>query len=459
MASERRSHDQLLAAGGHHGRGFPRGVPIGQALLAVLLIGQCALILSIPRFVTVDGPSHLGLATSFWDRLLNPNSVVREYVTAQILPATNLIPDIPAGLLARALPVEMVSKIIICLAVVGLPLAMAWALHGTSGRRWWLAFLVIPLAPTFTLQYGFYPYSTGLVGLAVVMGFMVRLRGTRSSGTLAGLGVVLTLTYMAHLMPFLLAVGFIACCVALDTVTHRPTGESRLMAFLPLTAAVPGLALSSFGFVAAMTDPWTRLVNDGLGDGSGFSKGRAVGIAQLARGTVVFDSRERFLTSIVALLVAGLALIALAQRLRTRSLCGADAYLIFAGVTLLIALTIPNSASFGAGGSHMSQRLALVPFLALLLWIAESLPPKPSTLDKRIGIAAACGSLIVTIGLDTMRLPSYVALSDAALAYESVAPCIAKNSTMVQVNLGGTSLPGRCRNLGIGEFAPPRHQA
>jgi len=71
----------------------------------------------------------------------------------------------------------------------------------------------------------------------------------------------------------------------------------------------------------------------------------------------------------------------------------------------------------------------LFPVYGLALWLATAESPGWSV---RTGVAAW---LAASVALLLLRLPTTLRLSDAALQVESVAPCVASQSTMIQVNL------------------------
>jgi len=407
-----------------------------------------AVVLALPYFVTVDAASHLGGAVAFWDAVLRGDSIVGRYVFIQLLPATNLIPDLPAGLLAMAIGPQLAEKLLIGGLVVGLPVATAYAVRGVAPGRWWLAFLVIPLSFTFTLHYGFYPFCYGVLGLVLVMGYVVRhnARWTRRS-TLV-LTVLLTVTYAAHVLPFGIALLFIGLSATFAWLTAKPRSVKAVAAGWAPTclAALPGIVLSCYVVVVGMLDRRTDLVLDGRGavgatypplEQLKYYRSLLWDVLNLSLGTVTFDEREGRLTLAFALVLFAMLLLGLRRRVRSRALRFEDAFLLFGVVVVAAIVLLPRNANFGAGGSHFSQRLAPLPVLGLLLWLAAvDLGETPGPVARRMPWLLAVVSIAASAGLLGLRLPYYIANSQRAEAYVSVAPCLATEATMIQVNLG-----------------------
>ncbi len=420
------------------------------AFLSAIAV-HLAVVLSLPYFVAVDGAAHLGGAAAFWDSVLRGDSIVGRYAFIQLLPATNLIPDLPAGLLVMAIGPQLAEKLLIGGLIVGLPMATAYAVRGMAPSRWWLAFLVISLSFTFTLHYGFYPFCYGVLGLVIVMGYVVRnhARWTRRSAVV--LTLLLTGTYAAHVLPFAVALLFLGLVAAFGILTTKDRTPQVLAsrwgpAFL---AALPGIALSCYLVAVGLLDQRTDLVTDGRSTVAPASsllvqlKGalsRLRDVLSLGLGTVTFDVREVAFTMVLAGVLGAMLLLGLRRRTRSRAPRLEDAFLAFAVVVVAAIVVLPADANFAAGGSHLSQRLAPLPVFGLLLWLAAvDVEKTPGLVARRMPWLLAAVSVTASAGLLGLRLPCYIANSQRVEAYVSVAPCLATEATMVQVNLGRVS--------------------
>ncbi len=407
-----------------------------------------AVVLGLPYFVAVDGSTHLGGAMAFWDALFRADSIVNHYVFIRPLPATNLIPDLPAGLLAMAIGPQLAEKLLIGGFVVGLPVATAYAVRGVAPGRWWLAFLVIPVSFTFTLHYGFYPFCYGVLGLVIVMGYVVRHRARWTGRSTLVLTVLLTGTYMAHVLPFGIALLFIGLAATFAWLTSEPRA-SRVTAIRwapAFLAALPGILLSCYLVVVGLLDERSKLVLDGRGAPGvelppltmlKYYLSQLRDTLNLSLGAVTFDEREGVLTLAIAVVLLALLLLGLRCRGRSREVRCEDAFLLFGIVVVAAIVILPRNGNFAAGGSHLSQRLALLPVFGLLLWVAAvDFGESPGFVVRRMPWLLAAVSIAASAGLLGLRFPTYVALSQRTEAYVSVAPCLATEATMIQVNLG-----------------------
>ena len=144
--------------------------------------------------------------------------------------------------------------------------------------------------------------------------------------------------------------------------------------------------------------------------------------------------------AVLAGLLAILTLVALAGRIRPPRIERGDATLVFAFLVVLAIVVLPSGANFAAGGSHLGQRLALVPVVMLLMWLAgQDLAIGQRRLDTVLASVMIAVSIGVTVGLVAVRLPAYRAASDRLEGLAELIPCVRTDATMVQVNLGRDS--------------------
>ena len=405
--------------------GTPADRPLAVLFGATVLL-QAAIVFALPYFVTADGATHVGGAAALADALFHRNGLAADFATIQILPLTNLIPELPLAILGQWIGPQWAEKVVVAGYVVGLPAATVYAIRGVEPKRWWLAFVAIPLTFTFVLNEGLYNYCYGLIGLVIGAGFVVRHRRRWTLRSTVGLTALATLVYVAHVLPFAQLVLLFGIVGLFDwrasDAGWRLAGLRQVVPFA--IAAAPGLALS-----AALIAAHTPTVGN-----STFSP--AVSLAftlALAWGMVTFDVREIAFTTVLAATLAVLATLAAWGRLPLRNLRrvrSTDAYLLFGFAALVEVAVIPSGMTLGSGGSFVAQRLGFVPVLGLLLWIADQ------RLPIRWPAILAVSSVVAAVGLLALRLPAYITLSEQVEAYASVAPCLATDATMLQANLG-----------------------
>ena len=417
-----------------------RTVDLAVLVFAAILVGHLAMLVAVPYLATADGASHLGLAVGLWDMLIGGGGVVEDYTVLDLAPFTNLIPDVPLGLLARTIGAQAAEKLVVAGFVAGFPLAVAYAVRGIDPSRWWLAFAALPFSFPFVLHYGFYPFCYGLMGFIVVAGYVVRHRAGWRVREAAVLLVLLTLTYMAHVLPFGLAVAFIGIVALVDWVVSGlralPTVFRR---WLPaLVAATPGLVLTGMLVTVGLGDTQTDAITDGRFAGGGVSPlVELIGVLSLSYGTVIFDLREAIVMAVLAGVLAILTLVALVGRVRQPRIERADATLVFALLVVLAVVVLPSGADFAAGGSHLGQRLSPVPVVMLLMWLAgQDLAIGRPRLDALVRPTVIAVSIAVTIGLVSVRLPTYQATSDRLEGLADLIPCVGPDASVIQVNLG-----------------------
>jgi len=400
---------------------------IAGRLLAGLFIGSIALhvgvILWLPYFVTVDGATHVGAATALVDALLGRSQLATELTTIQLLPATNLILEIPLGVLVALIGPQLAEKIIVVGYVVGFPLAVAYAVRGVDRGRWWLAFVAIPLTFSFALNYGFYNFCYGLIGFVLTAGYAARHRRQWSARSSVVLAALATATYAAHVLPFGQVVLLFGLVALWDWWTATPrtarglVGEAAPYAL----AATPGLLLT---IILVLGSP------PSIGPSAFSPLVPLLGTLVLAWGMVTYDLREIAFTTLVAACLLGLFGAVAIRRLRDRRLRRADAYLLFGIAAIIEVAVVPSGAKLGAGGVFVAQRLGLVSVVGLVLWLASH------AWSFRVAAIVGISSVVAAVGLIGLRLPAYATLSDHVEAYVALAPCLATDATMIQANLG-----------------------
>ena len=387
--------------------------------LAIAL--ELALIFLPRYFVTVDGPFHLGVASFLRDVVQGHGALAFHYYRWHLLPVPNLLPDtVLAGLMTVVDP-KLSEKLLMAGYVVGLPLALLYAIRGVS-KDTWLAFFAFPLTFSFAFNYGFYNFSYSEISFLVVAGFTLRNRGqfTRKRGAiLAGL---LTLTYFTHVVGFLEAILFVAAVLGVDWMIERKRGQARFnrrTLILLVGVLMPSLVLAGWFFLGTRT---------AIPSGYALQPFVRLQLFSLALGVTSYSRYESFLTLLAALALAMLVVVVLRMRGRpVLSLRATDASALFSVVAGVAALIAPFQVE--SGGSFIFQRLALFPVFGVVLWVAAY------PVRRELLIAAAAAALVAAVGLGVMRLPTYQKLDAIVTDFMSVEPCLAKRSTLLQASM------------------------
>jgi hypothetical protein len=135
-----------------------------------------------------------------------------------------------------------------------------------------------------------------------------------------------------------------------------------------------------------------------------------------------FDRRELLLTGLVAAVIAVIVVGALVERRRPRRLRLADGWLAAAGLATALYFATPDSV---ADGAQITDRLALYPFFAALLWLGWS----EVSLARARALALALAALFV-VG-SAVRIAKYRELDGYFAEYLSVAPPVAPGSVIL----------------------------
>jgi hypothetical protein len=395
-----------------------------KIVLLVAIAVELLVVLTLKRFVTVDGAIHVGGAALIRDLLTGAGGIHLRYVELAPFPAPNLTPEL---LLAAAMLVVnpiLAEKLLIAGYVVALPLALLYAVRPFGQDKRWLAVVAIPLTFTFTLHYGFYNFSYGVAAFLVVAGYLVRMRRQPTPTRAVVLGGLLLLTYSCHLVPYVEAMMFVGVVVGWDLLAAVRARSAALrstirFAVLVSVAAAPSLLLAGFFLLSSRSAEPARYRS---------MVEPILGLLTFIWPLLTFDIREALFTSGLAATVGILVLWQLRERFRARpGASGEDPIAVFATLATLAFVVSP--ASVASGGSLLLERLALFPIYGAILWLATR--PLPAMALRIVaGVAMIAGA-----GLLVLRWPAYTALSDRSADYLALAPCIARGSTLIQANL------------------------
>jgi hypothetical protein len=400
---------------------------------------------------TEDGPSHLALASVFASLLSSGSDVIDRFYILNAIPVPNLLGTVVLGVLQLFVGTAAAEKILLGSFVVGLGVSVRYTLGSIRPDARFLSLLAVPLGLGLVAHLGFYNFFAGLILFVVTVGYWNRHLGDGEKAvqgrTVAGLGVLLLLTYLGHILPFLSAL-FVIATVSLASAigATEAIADGRLAAAISefwrrtrwvLVAALPSLGLSVVYLVNS---------NDAVGGGVRGLAGRVVWLATLGELFVAFSLREMAFAMLIAVAVAALALVAIRRRWnKGRSIIASDGYLSAAIVFGVVYLFVPSRIG---GGSAVPDRLAMFTFLVALLWLAHF--RYPQWLKASVVVVA----IIATVGLVGTRWSAYQAFNRDLQEYASATEIVDKESTLLPLSLisgdsgaGGTAAAYRVRPL------------
>ncbi len=354
-------------------------------------------------FPTQDGPAHIANARTLLEMLRSNTDLYGEYYTINTIPTPNwFLHLILAGLLAF-LPPLMVEKLLLTAYFILLPMSALYALRAIRPESGFLALLVLPFIHNFLLHMGFYAFCLSLPMFFLVLGFWIRHQADFSVRDMAVFALLSLLLYMFHITIWSWAIGGIAVMVGwltlMDFNQQRREGEldfRRLWrtfhtrAMRPMYATLPTLALI-IAFIVEMR--FQRFNFPPVSE-------RLYKLANLTSLTS-FDPREEYLAVAWMVLLLALIIYHLMVSRRRDPVMQWDgllffltpAYLVLYMITWEVGLVAPNGME---AGGFMIDRLNLIPFLSLLLWLA--LYQFTPVLKKGVQVAAvliALGSLLI----------------------------------------------------------------
>lgn len=385
-----------------------------QAAFWLLLVLHLAPLCGGRYFPTADGPTHLYNAWLWKAMLLQPGHPAHQVLAFNPNPEPNYLSHLLLVGLLSLVPAWLAEKTLLVLYVVGLPLALRYALRsaGQAGTGW-LAVLGFPLVYSVVLVWGFYNFCLSLLLLLLASGYWQRHTGRWRPATLAGFAGLLTLLYTAHPMTYL-ASGLLLGLLAL--ATHRTHPRRRLTELgVLLLAHLPTLLL--LGWYAA-------------------HKGTATSAPALSYGANLwewfrlepihyFGSAEGSYRWLLAGLLTVAVGVAGARVLRRQA--AAWPVLPWALGTLLLAAAYVALPDAIAGGSITRPRWGLLSYLALLSGLA-AVPWLPRWRLIGLGIGTLVAALLLGF-----RMPKLRAFQAGLAEYQLLAPYLRPGATILPI--------------------------
>jgi hypothetical protein len=422
---------RTLAAGPRTRAGWA-GIALNLGLVIGVVV-QLVPLLAFPTVMTQDGPAHLdgGWVIASWRDSGTVGAVLHQNYRLDFSPVPNMVSTFLLAGLVRILSPDSAERVMVVALVVALVAAVGYAARGVDRRAGWLALGALPLAGSRLMAFGFYNFGWGVVGAVLVLGLALRRSAGWSARATAGLALLLTGTWLSHLLPFAVAAGGL-CVLGLARVrsearTGTPLRVAARRHLVPaLLAVLPSAVLTVFY----------------LRSGEGPAASAAAGAPSLDRVLQLADGHVPFvvgyprewpfaLATMVALAV--LVVAALARRRAAHPGASITARTASRPERPAIAVLLIGSAAvvcltptrLGVDFGFLVDRAAWFPVLLALLWAATR-PPGP-----RIAVAVGAVLFVAASGAAIVRLPEEAAQARDVKEFLSVAPVVARGSTLV----------------------------
>jgi hypothetical protein len=391
---------------------------------AILFYGLIVLLLiplwAFPYFPSQDGPAHgyVAVVAHDYDRPDRPR--FREFFERNDRFVPNWIGPHLLAVLAGMFPVEIGEKILWSAYLILLPLSARYALGAIRPRAAALAISVIPFVPNIYYHFGFLDFCLSMPFFFFTVGYWLKNRRCLGLRQVIGLAALLLVGYFCHLVPTAMAGLF----VTLLALTMGGGGiKARLRRLVPVIAAGTPVTLLAICFLFSQRSslpiqPWLY-------------PSRLSRLKDLIRFQEAFDRRETVLVLMSLALFAGASGWLLWRRHNRRFIVGLDAFLLIAALCGALFLTAPDS---GGGGIMLVVRLAMFPFLALLLWWGAQ--PIGSEAFRRLRLACTIVSTTVALLLIASMSMSYAQMTPYIKDIEAVTQRIDPNSTLLVRSVG-----------------------
>jgi hypothetical protein len=363
------------------------------------------------RYVpTQDGPSHLYNAQLLKD-YHDPAAGYAAFYELRGDPLPNLTSHVVLAALMYVLPPLGAEKVLVSLYLLGFAGGYRYFLGAFGPRCRALAWAGLLFAFQRCFWLGFYNFCLSLVPFWLLLGYVVRRRGTLQFSDVPVLLVLLTAAYFTHLAGYLLAV-----VGALAAVLLVPPRQA-LAPVLIVIAALPSACLTldyfeQTGFFKATSA--LRLFHQPLDILSGNSRTIDLEAELSALDSELLGCHAGSASPLGLLVACYLALLTALTLAEGRREDGAPGPLFPAvfGLCLLVAfVVVPNHLGSGHGG-YVKARLAPLP---PLLWLACL--HEPAQRHARLLVRAVTPLLLVvnlvlitrTVQLGNEKLDQYTA--------------------------------------------------
>jgi hypothetical protein len=353
---------------------------IGEKALWALLVCLYVAPLWAFRYVpTADGPSHLANAVAIKEYCDPGATTLREYYVISRRPSPNLLYHVSLVGSLYVFPPLIAEKVLLSLYVVLFAAAFRYLVVAVSGKPGPAALLVFPFVYSFSFNLGFFGWSISLALAALGVGYYWRRRESLNVRAAVALNALALATYFAHLLGWAIFVGTVVVLAlsegvwfgvkigrsgsSIRDVLRALWSKVAVVAYIAPAAAV-GLAYC----VKYPADyPFSRTPFPEL----------AQNLLRL-EWLISFNVWQRATAYTTAAFFGVLILSVVSYKVYVTLLC--RSFKVPGGWTATDAIwgVVFGFAAFyflcpwggPAGGSYVSPRLALLPFLVVAVWLS-----------------------------------------------------------------------------------------
>jgi len=397
-----------------------------------LTLTNCLPIFLVKFFSTYDGPSHLYNARLIAELLKSNNKVINTFFAFNFDFQSNLLGHFLLAFSSFFMPMYVAEKILMCIYLIGLPISFRLLINYINKENIILSYLIFPLTYSFIFFMGFYNFNLSIVFLLITIGIFYKYKKNLNNKNFLLICFLLILTYLSHLLNFLLAVSIIAAYIFFDLLNeifknykskksfNIPT---KKVVYLLLLIFMTLLLISQYNFSNNVSRKFTFL-----------SKSELFNWLEIARPIIAFSyEKEISYSKIYFYLLFFLSIISIyrkfegiKEKLNNFLKCILeDAWLLLVLIITFLYFFMPDSD--GLSG-YYSIRLCLLLFIFLILWLS----------NQKISLFLKIFSTIIVFFIHFKLLMYYMEveqeLSKNAQEIYEVSKKIEPNSVILPIN-------------------------
>jgi len=414
--------------------------------LAVVVGVHLLPVWSFRYFPSQDGPAHVYNAYVMSHYHEPEHAVFRQYYAFRKEPLPNYMGHVILAGLMRGLPPLLAEKLFLSLYVATFVGALYYAAGAVTRNPAAAVCLGLPFVYNYPVHSGLYNFGCSLVLYLVILGYVLRHYPVFRVRQLLVLSAVLLLCYFAHLLSLamaLIGVALIAAGQLAVTVwnARRETAYTSPAEWRTHAKAWGRLALAAF--------PAVLLSLRFLGPRHGTMQWAS--LSDLLYGfwrlysLVCYDRLEIYLSTLLFWSFNAVVCLLLARKIAQGRLTPPDILLPAVAVAWFIYFLGPDAMS---GGSNISPRFLLYPYLLTILWVVAQ-EPWPALARPFV-----IGAVALSLALMAVRWPRYTEINDYLSEYLSGAESIEAHATVLPLvySRRGETPDGRPLSIRIAPF-------
>ena len=394
----------------------------------------------------MDSAAHLYNANLLKYLLFTNNSQLNYFFTLNKELVPNWSCHAILTIFSLIFPAFIAEKSLLLIYAIGLPVAFYKLIKYLSPDNYKLSILILPFVYTFLFGLGFYNFSLGIVVILITTYYWLKIKNDITLKRYLLFFVLIFLAYFTHIFIFaiLLFVLFSISIIGLinDVLNKTFNKKKYFIEFLSLiTVSLPFIVLFA-SFI---------LNREHISSNNRLPVNELIQWIKDIRSLIIYNySRELIFTRIIFYIIFSLIIITIYTKLNNYFRHNSDkqkinlnnyTWLFISLFVLVLYFVLPDSNS---GGGYISQRLNILFFIFLIIWVAIQRFPKWLT-NVVISVIIIANFSLVYRYTNTIKN-----LNKEAVEFEKAAIHIKDYSTVLPIKNSNSWLDGHFSNyLGI----------